>query len=772
MSISVSNRIKQAVESAMAASGMERRDKIGDAINTIRPDELSGFFHASLETDNESIVLTQGLPASPGAASGKVVLSAQDAIDASESGDSVILVRPATSPDDVLGMQLSAGILTAKGGMTSHAAVVARGWGLPAVAGASEIRFGDDHITIGDTMVRSGDQITIDGNSGLVYLGHLASTVADPPMELDRLLSWADAAASGIVQVRTNADNASDARIGRDLGAQGIGLCRTEHMFLASDRLPLMQRFILSNDPAVEAEILASLEQVQVADFESVLKAMEGMPVTVRLLDPPLHEFLPDLTELVDKNARGELTEFEQAELSAARNLHETNPMLGTRGVRLGLIRNGLYKMQVRALCTAASNLFEQGLSPHVEVMIPLVVSVEELRVARGWVTQILEEIGHPELAVDVVTVGAMIETPRAALIAADLAPIADFFSFGTNDLTQMTYAFSRDDVEANLLPTYQELGIIASNPFAVLDQQGVGELVRIGCDQARSAKPTIKLGACGEHAGDPSSVEFLVSLGVDSLSCSPFRVPAARLGVAQSLIKAGRVDLAAIDFDVDAAPTGPATSDLQVDEIRDLSDIIVDEVILLHVLRLRGFATRDGLEESLGQFPDALVANLTDTNLVNHMESRGMYSLTASGREKYESIQPDLIDAGTRAGLHAHYKPFLALNDRLKKLCTAWQLRDGEPNDHSDAEYDRVQITELQLLASDTIPVLDAMAVLLPRLARYGDRLADASARVNAGETNMFTGVMCGSFHDIWMELHEDLILLQQIDRAAEGSF
>ncbi|TFH14337.1 MAG: pyruvate, phosphate dikinase, partial [Acidimicrobiales bacterium] len=495
MGESLSDTIRSAVRSARTDASPSA---IAATLTSIRPEDLAVFFHASLSAVDDVEPIGGGLPASPGAASGRIVLSADAALEAAERGQSVILVRPETSPDDVLGMQASRGILTQRGGLVSHAAVVARGWGVPAVVGASEIHFDAGSVTIGDIVLRAGDEITIDGSTGNIYRGSMDTFGSDAPAELDTLLAWADDVAAGHVGVRANADTEADATRGRELGAQGIGLCRTEHMFLAADRLPIMRRLILSHDPATEAAALAELEVAQTADFESVLEAMDDLPVTVRLLDPPLHEFLPDLLDLVACAARGELYEEGCVELAAVRRLHESNPMIGTRGVRLGVVRSGLYEMQVRALCAAAAHLFERGLHPHVEIMIPLVVDAEELRIARSWVTGVLDEIGHPELASNVVTVGAMIETPRAALTAGALAQHADFFSFGTNDLTQMTFAFSRDDVEAKLLPAYQALGILPANPFAELDQDGVGALISIACEQARSTKPTIKLGACG----------------------------------------------------------------------------------------------------------------------------------------------------------------------------------------------------------------------------------------------------------------------------------
>ena len=775
--------IRGAVNEALQAGTNEA---VQQALTAVPPDDLAEFFHARLTDTGGKAPLTSGLPASPGAASGRIALSADDAMVAADEGHRVILVRPETTPDDVLGMQASAGILTARGGLVSHAAVVARGWGIPAVVGAAEVQLEGDSVRIGDAVLRAGDEITIDGSTGDVYEGALHIAGSEAPAELSTLLEWADAVSAGHVEVRANADTEGDASHGRRLGARGIGLCRTEHMFLAADRLPIVRRFILSDDEITEAAALAELEEAQTADFETVLEAMDSLPVTVRLLDPPLHEFLPDMLELVAREARGELDAEGQIELAAVRRLHEANPMIGTRGVRLGVVRSGLYEMQVRALCTAAANLFERGLHPRVEIMIPLVVDAEELRIARSWVTGVLDEIGHPELASNVVTVGAMIETPRAALTAKALAEHADFFSFGTNDLTQMTFAFSRDDVEAKLLPAYQAIGILPANPFAELDQEGVGELVRIGCEAARAAKPKIKLGVCGEHAGDPASADFLVRLGVDSVSCSPFRVPLARLGVAQALLSSGRVDIADVDFGLPAigrdepaaepaesAPAASGASGTTLTMTFESSEALVaDEALLLHVMKVRGYVTSDGFVESIGTDCTALLTPLVEAGMVRFIEKRGMYGLLPPGQERHQQLLASIADEQTRQGLARHYEAFLALNDVFKQLCTDWQMRGAEPNDHSDEAYDEKCVRRLQELAEQTVPVLEGLSEALPRIARYGQRLQAAAARVAAGETNMFTGVMCGSFHDIWMELHEDLIVLQGIDRVAEGSF
>jgi phosphoenolpyruvate-protein kinase (PTS system EI component) len=757
---------------------------IATAIHAIRPDDLEEFFHASLVGAEQSTPITTGLPASPGAASGRIAMTADEAMDAGDAGEDVILVRPETTPDDVLGMQASKGILTVRGGMVSHAAVVARGWGIPAVVGAGEIQIHDGVVRVGGHELRSGDEITIDGSTGHVYLGRMATSGAEAPAELETLLAWADTIAAGHVQVRANADTEGDASQGRILGAQGIGLCRTEHMFLAHDRLPIMRRFILAADADAEQTALDELEAAQTADFETVLEAMDGLPVTVRLLDPPLHEFLPDLLDLTAREARGELDADGLAELAAVRRLHEANPMIGTRGVRLGVVRTGVYEMQVRALCTAAANLFARGKQPHVEIMIPLVVEAEELRLARGWVRDVLDELGHPELRSTVVTCGAMIETPRAALIAGELAKHADFFSFGTNDLTQMTYAFSRDDVESKLLPAYQAHGILPANPFAVLDQDGVGELVRLACESARAAKPAIKLGACGEHAGHPASADFLVRLGLDSVSCSPFRVPLARLGVAQALLACGRVKITDIDIDALVRPdTATANGSTAADggqaasteaprqEEPPMSDEI-DEALVLHTLRVRGFVTPDGFRESIGDHPGELLAELVADGKVRHIEKRDMYGLLPPGKEHQESLLDAYAGADVQAALQTHYERFLELNDVFKQLCTDWQMRDGEQNDHGDTDYDAAVIGRLVALNDDARPTLDGFTAGLARMGRYAGRLDEALGKLQAGETNLFTGVMCSSYHDVWMELHEDLIVLQRIDRVAEGSF
>lgn len=768
--------IEQTIRDAVGAAQHDKQlESVLKALKSIHAGELGVFFHAGLDTATTTAEpATTGLPASPGAAAGEVVVDAARAVKMADAGRAVILVKSETSNDDVLGMQAAGGILTARGGLGSHAAIVARGWGKPAVVGAADVQIVDGGIEIAGTRVREGECLTIDGSTGAVYIGELEVSSHEPPHELKQLLRWADEVAeTGKVEVRANADTEEDATMGRTLGAKGIGLCRTEHMFLAPDRLPLMRSFILSDTAEEEREALQQLEQAQVADFESVLEAMDGLPVTVRLLDPPLHEFLPDILKLTAKEARGELTSAEKKELAAARRLHETNPMIGTRGVRLGMVRGGLYEMQVRALAAAAANLLERGKQPRVEIMIPLVVSDRELAVARQWVSEALDQSGHAQLAAKAISIGAMIETPRAVVVAGALSEHADFFSFGTNDLTQMTFAFSRDDVEARMIPAYQERGILTENPFAALDIDGVGALVEMGCANARGAKPSIKLSVCGEHAGHPDSVDFFIRAGVDAVSCSPFRVPLSRLAVAQALLDSGRVSADDVQFTFDAA-AGSASSGGEPDGEASAAPaaLEVDEDLVLYVLRVRGYISSDGLQESLGTVPTEIMDDFVSKGWLELMEERNMYMLTPEGTEEQERRLEASADPALAKALAPAYQKFLELNNEFKELCNAWQLKDGAPNDHSDAAYDQRQIDALQSIAERVQAVIGELSNALPRLARYDHRLQNAARRVAAGEIKMFTGVMCGSFHDIWMELHEDLMLLQGIDRAEEGSF
>ena len=766
--------IEQTIRDAVGAAQKDQQsNSVAAAINAIHPGELDLFFHPGLEPTNITMLpATIGLPASPGAAVGEVVLDPARAVAMADAGRPVILVRPETNPDDILGMQAAQGILTARGGLGSHAAIVARGWGKPAVVGATDLRVLPGAVEIGDVLVKEGELITIDGNTGGVFIGELEVASHEPPAELQQLLHWADQVAeAGKVEVRANADTQSDAGMGRKLGAKGIGLCRTEHMFLSPDRLPMMRRFILSETADEEQESLEQLEKAQVTDFELVLEAMDGLPVKVRLLDPPLHEFLPDIMELTAKEARGVLNNSEAKELAAVRRLHETNPMIGTRGVRLGMVRSGLYEMQVRALAAAAANLLRRGKNPRIEIMIPLVINERELAIARQWVVDALEELGHPELTCETILIGAMIETPRAALVAGVLSEYADFFSFGTNDLTQMTFAFSRDDVEARMLPAYKEKGILKENPFAALDYEGVGALVEMSCKAARQAKPSIKLGVCGEHAGHPDSVDFFIRAGVDSVSCSPYRVPLSRLAVAQALLTSGRVSAASVPFSFDNSETSSAAAD-SPRLSSDQTVLDVNEDLVLYVIRVRGYITTEGLQDSLGIVPSDIMANLVSRGWLNHMDSRDMYTLTPEGSKEQQHRLDLAYDPAITKALSPGYQPFLKLNNEFKELCSTWQLKDGACNDHSDSAYDQRQIDALMSLAERVQPVIVQLSEALPRLARYNGRLQAAAFQVSSGETKMFTGVMCGSFHDIWMELHEDLILLQGIDRAEEGSF
>ena len=747
---------------------------IADAILRIPAADLSIFMHARFDPDGDYTILTTGLPASPGAASGRIVTSAEAAVEAADRGIDVILVRTETTPDDVLGMQSARGILTARGGLASHAAVVARGWGIPAVVGAGDVVVVDGGIRIGDVFHAEGTEISIDGRTGNVIEGAVVASTRSAPPELETLLRWADLIRAGRVGVRANADTADDAAHARHLGAEGIGLCRTEHMFLAEQRLRLVRRLILSDDPTHEREILHELDIVQQADFASIIAAMDGLPVTVRLLDPPLHEFLPDYERLVVAEATGALDDESRAELAAVRRLREANPMIGTRGVRLGVVKPGVYQMQVRALARAVGEALAAGRDPKVEIMIPLVMGADELAMARGWVLEALDEAGVADF--EAVSIGAMVETPRAALVAADLSAHADFFSFGTNDLTQLTFAFSRDDVEVRLLPAYLEAGVLPFNPFEQLDQDGVGRLIEMTCTDARAVKPEIKIGICGEQAGDPASARFLVDAGVDYVSCSPYRVPIARLAVAQALLDAGRVPGAEIDrltADVagdHAAPRVAATAPSAAGEMSD------DEArfLVLHALRIKGFSTAATVAELSTVDADrtaTILNELAESGHTKFFEARELWQLTPEGKERHAA---EIVDAAAAhgTGLRAHYEPFLELNTELKELCTAWQTRGGEPNDHTDATYDAERLSELDQFNERCAPVLDGFAEVVPRFAAYRHRLTGATARAVNGETKMFTGVMCGSFHDIWMELHEDLIQLLSIDRNAEGSY
>ena len=506
-----------------------------EAVGRVTPEHLEQVLHPRLD-DTDLPVLTTGLAASPGAAVGGVVFNADDAVAAAARGESVILVRKETNPEDIHGMLAASGILTSRGGLVSHAAVVARGWGKPAIVGADAVKVVGREFRVGETVVRHGDVISIDGSSGEVVLGAAPLRLPEPTPEFDTILSWADALRRGHLAVRANADNGPDAANARRLGAEGIGLCRTEHMFLREDRLPVVRRMILARTDEEEAAALQELRRVQHLDFLDLLEEMDGLPVTVRLLDPPLHEFLPKVEELDLKEALGTISDEERRLRQAALDWSEQNPMLGIRGVRLAVMKPGLYAMQVRALLDAVRDRVAAGGKPIVEVMIPLTVSDDELALARSWVVAAAEELD----ITSTLLIGTMIETPRAALVADRMARVADFFSFGTNDLTQMTFGFSRDDVEAKMMPEYVGQGLLPGDPFDSIDVDGVGELVRQAVQRGRSVKRRLKIGVCGEHGGDPRSIAFFVDAGVDYVSCSPFRVPIARLAAAHAVIGVG----------------------------------------------------------------------------------------------------------------------------------------------------------------------------------------------------------------------------------------
>jgi pyruvate,orthophosphate dikinase len=523
-----------------------------EAVTRITEDHLDSVLHPQFAGSGYT-VWAKGLGASPGAAVGQIYFTADDAAAAAARGEQVILVRSETSPEDVHGMLASEGILTARGGLVSHAAVVARGWGKPAVVGAEVLRLTDHAVTVGAVTLQEGDWVSLDGGAGIVVAGQVPLTAASPTPEFKTVLSWADEIRKGRLAVRANADTGDDAANARSLGAEGIGLCRTEHMFLGEDRLPVVRRMILADTPAEETSALEELRVVQREDFISILKAMDGLPVTVRLLDPPLHEFLPSTEEMAIKEATVGLTPEERRLYDAALSWKEANPMLGTRGVRLGVVKPGLYAMQVRALMEAARQRVADGGHPIIEIMIPLTVSREELALARSWVEEAVTAVSAEKApkpskgaakastgsSTLEVTIGTMIETPRAALLAGEIAEQAEFFSFGTNDLTQMTFGFSRDDVEGRMMSAYLELGLLPRNPFDVVDRDGVGELVRLGTERGRATRPGLKVGVCGEHGGDPESIGLFFDAGLDYVSCSPFRVPVARLAAAQAVLAA-----------------------------------------------------------------------------------------------------------------------------------------------------------------------------------------------------------------------------------------
>jgi pyruvate,orthophosphate dikinase len=518
----------------MARERLISRD---EALMRVDPNGLEQLLHPALDPAAERDVLAKGLPASPGAATGVVVLTADEAETRAKAGQKVVLVRMETSPEDIHGMDAAEGILTARGGMTSHAAVVARGMGKCCVAGCGELRVdrAAGTIQLGERTIRAGEPLTIDGTTGEVIAGAVATVMPELDPAFAELMRWADRRRR--LRVRTNADTPHDAKVAREFGAEGIGLCRTEHMFFETDRILAVRQMILADDVGQRLEALEKLLPMQRGDFVGIFRAMEGLPVTIRLLDPPLHEFLPQDDEEMAEVARtlGRDTAEVRARIE---RLSEFNPMLGHRGCRLGITFPEIYRMQVRAIAEAACEVAASGISVRPEIMIPLVANVGELERLRALGEDEIRSVQAEHGRRFRYAIGTMIEVPRAALVADEIARHADFFSFGTNDLTQMTYAMSRDDA-GKFLPEYIEQGILDDDPFVSIDQAGIGELIRIGVEKGRSSHPGLKVGICGEHGGDAESVAFCSRIGLDYASCSPYRVPVARLAAAQSAIEA-----------------------------------------------------------------------------------------------------------------------------------------------------------------------------------------------------------------------------------------
>jgi pyruvate, orthophosphate dikinase len=505
------------------------------ALKRLDPDQLEQLLHPQLDPAESHEELAVGLPASPGAASGQVVFDPDEAVRRAEAGEAVLLVRAETSPDDFSGMAAARGIVTSRGGMTSHAAVVARGMGKPCVVGARDlfIEGGAGYFQARGRRVEQGDWITLDGASGRVLLGRARTVEPEMTEQFRRVMEWADSARR--LRVRTNADTPEDAAQAREFGAEGIGLCRTEHMFHGAERIRAVREMILAADGAARRRALDKLLPMQRQDFEGIFQAMDGFPVTIRLLDPPLHEFLPhdeaEIREMAEASGRS----IEDIRLAVDRH-REANPMLGHRGVRLGITVPELTEMQARAILEAAVQVAGTGAIVKPEIMVPLVADVEELRMQDRLIRAVAERVFAETGRVVEYQVGTMIELPRAALTAHRIAEVAEFFSFGTNDLTQTTFGISRDDA-GSFLPAYIELGILPEDPFRVMDPEGVGELVRIGTDRGRETRPDLKVGICGEHGGEPRSVALCHGMGLDYVSCSPFRVPIARLAAAQAAL-------------------------------------------------------------------------------------------------------------------------------------------------------------------------------------------------------------------------------------------
>ncbi len=515
------------------------REKLIDkktAILRIDPRQLDQLLHPMIDPKSQVKVIAKGLPASPGAAVGKVVFTAEDAEKAADRGEKVILVRTETSPEDIGGMNAAQGILTARGGMTSHAAVVARGMGKCCIAGCGAINITEvqKYFTVGDIVIKEGDYITLNGTTGEVMLGQAPLVTPELTGDFGTFMKWVDEFRK--IGVRTNADTPHDSEVARKFGAEGIGLCRTEHMFFAPERISAVREMILADDTEGRKKALAKILPFQKSDFIEIFRVMKGLPVTIRLLDPPLHEFLPHTEE--ELRALSASMEVPVEKLKARNKaLYEFNPMLGHRGCRLGITYPEIYEMQVRAIMEAACELSKKKVRVIPEIMIPLVGHVNELKVMRELTVQIAEEVLQRYKTRVSYTVGTMIELPRAAITADEIAPYADFYSFGTNDLTQTTFGLSRDDA-GRFLPFYVEKGILENDPFVTLDQDGIGILMKIGIEKGRKVKKHLKMGICGEHGGDPKSVEFCHKIGLNYVSCSPYRVPIAKLAAAQAVLK------------------------------------------------------------------------------------------------------------------------------------------------------------------------------------------------------------------------------------------
>ncbi|MBI1757542.1 MAG: pyruvate, phosphate dikinase [Fimbriimonas ginsengisoli] len=525
-----------------------------EAIQRITASHLDQLLHPRLDdnylTDRGIRPLATGLAASPGAAVGKAVFDADTAERLGNAGEKVILVREETNPDDVNGMLAAQGILTARGGKTSHAAVVARGFGIPCVAGCDALSVDsiERRLSVGTVSIAEGEVISIDGSRGAVYVGSLPLIPPDVSGHLSTLMEWCDS--FRVLRVRANADNPRDAAQAVEFGAEGIGLCRTEHMFFEADRLPIVQDMILAKTETQREAALAKLLVSQQADFEGIFEAMDGLPVTIRLIDPPLHEFLPNYEDLVrvttelriavntlGGQATKDVLEEKEAMLKAVEGMREANPMLGLRGVRLSIIFPGIVAMQTRAILQAAAKLIKAGRSVHPEIMIPLVSTVNELKIVQVQLEAVAKQVVAEQGVEIPYLFGTMIEIPRAALTAGEIAQYAQFFSFGTNDLTQTTFGFSRDDAEGKFLGKYVELKVLPANPFETIDRAGVGQLMKLAMEGGRGQRPDLKCGICGEHGGDPDSIFFCHELGLDYVSCSPYRVPIARLACAQAAL-------------------------------------------------------------------------------------------------------------------------------------------------------------------------------------------------------------------------------------------